>query len=205
MARIAEPRPAAEPSSAVQQQRRAAILQATAALAAQKPADQVQMNEVARAAGVALGTLYRYFPSKTHLFVGLMADRVDRMQDGIRRRKVPAGTAADRVFDVLSRATRPMLRQPHLTAAMLNSLNTADATAVAEVGHIDRQVRSMLLTICGVDDPGPQDISLMRLVQHTWHGILQSSLNGRISADETEDEIQLACRLILAPLSDVPG
>ena len=78
----------------------------------------------------------------------------------------------------------------------------ADATAVAEVGHIDRQVRGMLLTICGVDDPGPQDISLMRLVQHTWHGILQSSLNGRISADETEDEIQLACRLILAPLSE---
>ena len=198
MARIAEPRPAAEPGSAVQQQRRDAILKATAALAAQKPADQVQMNEVARAAGVAL---YRYFPSKTHLFVGLMADRVDRMQDGIHRRKAPAGTAADRVFDVLSRATRPMLRQPHLTAGMLNSLNTADATAVAEVGPIDRQVRSMLLTICGVDDPGPQDISLMRLVQHTWHGILQSSLNGRISADETEDEIQLACRLILAPLA----
>jgi len=188
----------------VQQQRRDAILKATAALAAQKPADQVQMNEVARAAGVALGTLYRYFPSKTHLFVGLMADRVDRMQEGIDRRKAPAGTAADRVFDVLSRATRPMLRQPHLTAAMLNSLNTADATAVAEVGHIDRQVRSMLLTICGVDDPGPQDISLMRLVQHTWHGILQSSMNGRISADETEDEIQLACRLILAPLSEAP-
>ncbi|MFO0823406.1 MAG: hypothetical protein U0792_09870 [Gemmataceae bacterium] len=41
------------------------------------------------------------------------------------------------MFDVLSRATRPMLRQPHLTAAMLNSLNTADATAVAEVEHID--------------------------------------------------------------------
>nr|WP_239005053.1 helix-turn-helix domain-containing protein [Mycolicibacterium sp. CBMA 360] len=70
------------------------------------------MNEVARAAGVALGTLYRYFPSKTHLFVGLMAERVDRMQDAIHRRHAPAGTAADRVFDVLSRATRPMLRNP---------------------------------------------------------------------------------------------
>lgn len=45
----------------------------------------------------------------------------------------------------------------------------------------------------------------MRLVQHTWHGILQFSLNGRISADETKDEIQLACRLILAPLTEVPG
>lgn len=107
MARIAEPRPAAEPSSAVQQQRRDAILQAAAALAAQKPADQVQMNEVARAAGVALGTLYRYFPSKTHLGSSASWPTACRMQDGIRRRKAPAGTAADRVFDVLSRATRP--------------------------------------------------------------------------------------------------
>ena len=131
------------------------------------------------------------------LTVRVPADNVDLV--GVR--DVVNQEGLDRVFDVLSRATRPMLRQPHLTAAMLNSLNTADATAVAEVGHIDRQVRDMLLTICGVDDPEPQDISLMRLVQHTWHGILQSSLNGRIDADETENEIQLACRLILAPLS----
>jgi AcrR family transcriptional regulator len=199
--RIAEPRPAAEPSSGPQQERRAAILKAAAALGAARPAEQVQMSEVARSAGVALGTLYRYFPSKTHLFIGLMADRVGQMQDGVQHRHASAGGAADRVFDVLVRATRPMLRQPHLTAAMLNSLNAADAAVVAEVGHIDRQVRNMLLAACGVNDAEPQHVSLMRLVQHAWHGILQSSLNGRISADETEAEIQLACRLLLAPLS----
>ena len=121
----------------------------------------------ALSAGVALGTLYRYFPSKTHLFVGVMADRVESMRAGIRRRSTASGTPADRVFDVLARATRTMLRQPHLGAPMLNSLNAADGAVVAEVGQIDQQVRRMLLDARVVNKPNPQQISLVRLVQQT--------------------------------------
>ncbi|MUL81253.1 MULTISPECIES: TetR family transcriptional regulator [unclassified Mycolicibacterium] len=201
MPRIGEPRPAAEPSSGLQQERREAILRAAAVLAAVRPAEQVQMQEIARSAGVALGTLYRYFPSKMHLFVGVMADRVESMQNGIDRRPASSGTAADRVFDVLARATRTMLRQPHLSAAMLNSLNAADGTVIAEVGQIDQQVRRMLLDACGVNNPNPQQISLVRIVQQTWHGILQSSLNGRMSASEAEDSLRTACKLLLSSLS----
>ncbi|MGA5538263.1 TetR family transcriptional regulator [Mycolicibacterium nivoides] len=200
MPRIGEPRPAAEPSSELQQERREAILRAAGVLGALRPAEQVQMQEVAKSAGVALGTLYRYFPSKTHLFLAVMAERVEGMQDGVRRRPTPSGTAADRVFDVLERATRTMLRQPHLSAAMLNSLNAADGAVVAEVGRIDQLVRSMLLDASGVNDPSPQQISLVRLVQQTWHGILQSSLNGRMSVAEAQHSLKTACALLLAPL-----
>ncbi|MCV7365811.1 TetR/AcrR family transcriptional regulator [Mycolicibacterium neworleansense] len=197
---MGEPRPAAEPSSELQQERREAILRAAAVLGALRPVDQVQMQEVAKSAGVALGTLYRYFPSKTHLFLAVMADRVAGMQEGIHRRATPSGTAADRVFDVLMRATRTMLRQPHLSATMLNALNAADGTVVAEVGRIDQLVRAMLLDASGVNDPSPQQVSLVRLVQQTWHGILQSSLNGRMSAAEAQYSLKTACTLLLAPL-----
>ncbi len=200
MPRIGEPRPAAEPSSELQQERREAILRAAGVLGALRPADQVQMQEVAKSAGVALGTLYRYFPSKTHLFLAVMADRVEGMQEGIDRRSTPPGTPADRVFDVLTRATRTMLRQPHLSAAMLNALNAADGAVVAEVGRIDRLVRTMLLDASGVKDPSPQQVSLVRLVQQTWHGILQSSLNGRMSTAEAQQSLKTACTLLLAPL-----
>ncbi|WP_454788218.1 TetR family transcriptional regulator [Mycolicibacterium lutetiense] len=200
MPRIGEPRPAAEPSSEDQQERREAILRAAGVLGALRPMEQVQMQEVAKSAGVALGTLYRYFPSKTHLFLAVMADRVEGMQDGVHRRSTPSGGAAERVFDVLRRATRTMLRQPHLSAAMLNSLNTADGAVVAEVGRIDQLVRTMLLDASGVKDPSPQQVSLVRLVQQTWHGILQSSLNGRMSAAEAQDSLKTACTLLLAAL-----
>ncbi len=120
--------------------------------------------------------------------------------DGVRRRPTPSGTAADRVFDVLERATCTMLRPTPPERRHAQLLNAADGAVVAEVGRIDQLVRTMLLDASGVNDPSPQQISLVRLVQQTWHGILQSSLNGRMSVAEAQDSLKTACALLLAPL-----
>ncbi|MEO9220210.1 MAG: helix-turn-helix domain-containing protein, partial [Mycobacteriaceae bacterium] len=66
MARIAEGRVAAEPNSPDQRARQLRILRAAEQLGSECALDQVQMHEVAKRASVAVGTLYRYFPSKTH-------------------------------------------------------------------------------------------------------------------------------------------
>ena len=93
MARIASARLSAEPSSPEQHDRRQRILRAAARIGAEKSLERVQMHEVAKAAGVAIGTLYRYFPSKVHLFTGVMAAQVDRLRDQVTE---PApGTAPD--------------------------------------------------------------------------------------------------------------
>ncbi|MEW5535778.1 TetR family transcriptional regulator, partial [Streptomyces virginiae] len=66
------------------------ILHASAQLASRGGFDAVQMREVAEAAGVALGTLYRYFPSKVHLLVATMQDQLQHMHTTLRKRP-PAG------------------------------------------------------------------------------------------------------------------
>ena len=58
-----------ELGSAAQRDRRRRIIDATLALASKGGYDAVQMRAVAEKADVALGTLYRYFPSKIHLLV----------------------------------------------------------------------------------------------------------------------------------------
>ena len=65
--------------SAAQRDRRKRILDATLALASKGGYDAVQMREVAERADVALGTLYRYFPSKIHLLVGALTLELERM------------------------------------------------------------------------------------------------------------------------------
>ena len=87
----------AEVGSAAQRERRTRILDATLGLASQGGYDAVQMRAVAERADVALGTLYRYFPSKIHLLVGALTEQLEQMQDKLDRRPIPGDTPADRM------------------------------------------------------------------------------------------------------------
>ena len=62
-----------------QEARRRRILDASTRLAAGGGFDAVQMREVAEESEVALGTLYRYFPSKIHLLVAVMQDQLGQL------------------------------------------------------------------------------------------------------------------------------
>ena len=69
--------------SAAQRERRKRILDATLALASRGGYDAVQMRTVAERADVALGTLYRYFPSKIHLLVSALVRGSYHLYQGI--------------------------------------------------------------------------------------------------------------------------
>lgn len=69
-----------------QTQRRRRIVQTAAALAVRGGVEAMQMRSVAERAGVALGTLYRYFPSKMDLVVAVVTEELDLLEGGIVRR-----------------------------------------------------------------------------------------------------------------------
>src|SRR5437660_12611004 len=103
--------------SAAQRERRKRILDATLALASKGGYDAVQMRAVAEKADVALGTLYRYFPSKIHLLVSGLAREFERAQEKLERVSIPGESPSERLIFVLARNTRAMQRDPHLTEA----------------------------------------------------------------------------------------
>src|SRR3712207_8921378 len=107
-----------ELGSAAQRDRRRRILDATIALASKGGYDAVQMRAVAERADVALGTLYRYFPSKIHLLVSALARELERTQERLDRTTIPGDTPYERMVYVLGRVTRAMQRDPQLTEAM---------------------------------------------------------------------------------------
>lgn len=201
MPRIAEPRQAAEPTSTDQRSRYLRILRAAEDLGAETDLDHVQMHEVAKRAKVAIGTLYRYFPSKTHLYVGVMTHQVEEMDERSRRRSRAVADPAGQVFDVLLRANRSMLSKPNLAQAMMNSANGAQAAKLTHVRRIDEAMSNVVLSAAGIDEPTARDMSVVRLVQQTWGGILQSSLNGWLTSAEAEHDLRLACELLIAGTS----
>ena len=87
--------------SAAQRDRRKRILDATITLAAQGGFDAVQMRGVAEQADVALGTLYRYFPSKIHLLVSALGRQFEQAEASLRDKPIPGDTSSERVIFVL--------------------------------------------------------------------------------------------------------
>ena len=67
-------------------QRQAAIVAAARALAAEAGMAAVQIAPVAKRAGIAAGTVYRYFPSKTELVAAVVAAVSERELAAMRRR-----------------------------------------------------------------------------------------------------------------------
>ena len=71
--------PCLESLTSNQRARRERILDSALALLKQSDFDKIQMRDVADAADVALGTVYRYFPSKEYLFAAVLVQWSETM------------------------------------------------------------------------------------------------------------------------------
>jgi len=82
---------------------RESILHTAAKLFARKPFHEVLMDEVAEQAGIAKGTVYRYFPNKDNLFGALSMRYLDMLGDGIGKVADGDGTPLKRMEAMLVR------------------------------------------------------------------------------------------------------
>lgn len=196
VARIAEVRPPASPASKNQVARRKRILAVAAELGAEVAYERVQMQEVAKASDVALGTLYRYFPSKVHLFAELWRTHIDGFIEEYW--SAPGSDPVATVGDHLVALTRSLLDRPLLSSAMVQA--TAVDYAVNPDYHFryaeDRLCRAVLHTL-GRETPSHDEICAVRLLAYSWWGVLISALHRNAPEAQGEEELRLAARLLL--------
>jgi TetR/AcrR family transcriptional regulator, cholesterol catabolism regulator len=194
-----KPTAAAEPDvgSAAQRERRKRILDATLALASKGGYDAVQMRAVSERAEVALGTLYRYFPSKIHLLVAALTEEMDQIQDKLDRKPIPGDTPAERMLFVLKRVTRNMQRDPMLTEAMTRAFMFADPSAAVEVNTVAQQMTRMFTRAMRDGEPSADDIAIARVIGDVWLSNLVAWVTRRASADDVSSRLELAARLLL--------
>jgi TetR/AcrR family transcriptional regulator, cholesterol catabolism regulator len=187
----------AELGSAAQRERRKRILDATLALASKGGYDAVQMRTVAEQANVALGTLYRYFPSKIHLLVSGLAREFERTQEKLARTPVTGETSYDRVLYVLGRITRNMQREPMLLEAMTRAFMFADPSAAAEVNAVAALMEQMLTSAMHDGEPSADDQAIARIIGDVWLSNLVAWVTRRASATDVSNHLELAARLLL--------
>lgn len=185
-----------ELGSAAQRDRRKRILDATIALASKGGFEAVQMRAVAEKADVALGTLYRYFPSKIHLLVSGLARELERGQER-GGNSVPGDTAYDRLLFVLGRITRAMQRDPNLTEAMTRAFMFADASAAAEVDTVAKLIERTFTHALHDGEPNDEDRAIARVIGDVWLSNLVAWVTRRSSASDVAERLELTVRLLL--------
>jgi TetR/AcrR family transcriptional regulator, cholesterol catabolism regulator len=194
-----------ELGSAAQRARRTRILDAATVLASRGGFEQMQMRAVAERADVALGTLYRYFPSKIHLLVSALAQQLEQALEVFDRKPIPGETPADRVMYVLDRMTLNLQRDPNLTEALTRAFMFADASVAREMHQVGVHVTRMLTT--AMRDPlappvpaaGPTEdaVAISKVVGDVWFASLVRWVTGRSSANDVSTSMDVAVRLLL--------
>jgi AcrR family transcriptional regulator len=91
--------------------------------------DAVQMRDVAKAADVALATLYRYFPSKERLFAAVQLEWVERLQRRVAQRGLRGDSNLERLLDVLRRSIGSFKKSPQFYRVLLMLESTKDPVA----------------------------------------------------------------------------
>lgn len=187
----------ADLGSAAQRDRRKRILDATLALASKGGYEAVQMRAVAERADVALGTLYRYFPSKIHLLVSALAREFERTQEKLDRTAIPGDTSYERMLYVLGRTTRSMQREPLLTEAMTRAFMFADPSAASEVNTVARMMEELLTKAMHDGEPTGDERAIARVIGDVWLSNLVAWVTRRASANDVANHLELAARLLL--------
>lgn len=189
----------AESGSVAQRERRKRILDATIILAASGGFEAVQMRAVAEHADVALGTLYRYFPSKIHLLVSAMDRELERANRSMSAADAVGVTPADRVINALKRISRGLEGDQNITEALTRAFMFADSSAREEISAVGGRLNDILANAI---HPGSMELTdeeavIVRVIGDVWLSTLVAWVTGRIEPYETAQHMERAVRLVL--------
>ena len=176
---------------------RTAILEAARQLVTEQ-GTEVAMGEIARAAGVAVGTLYRHFPNKADLLSAVVNEYVEALADDAQGawERVEAGRsdAALELLDFLERALE-MITRSHAAKTVARALGaeveyaepetraTEALERLIEQGRASGRLRSDLtvsdLYVLMIFYPGDGSVEIRR----RWLELIRPGLLGRASSD----------------------
>jgi AcrR family transcriptional regulator len=190
--RAAPPTP--ESLSARQRARRDRIVAAALDDMIRYDLDSIQMKDVATSAGVALGTMYRYFTSKDHLFAEALASWAERFRSEVT--DAYGKTSAGRLKTAYRRAVRAFELHPPVYGNLLVLQASRDPFAMAVYERFaQRQSEAFASFLPNVESPVREDII------HVMSAVLDANLRdwsrGRKPVDDVYAAVDRAAELLL--------
>ena len=176
--------------------RRQTILDAALIVAAEGGYEAVQIRAVAECAGIATGTIYRAFASKTHLLAATLTQEVERIEAAYDWPGSGA-TPAQRLGQLTDYLYRYWQRQPLLTEAMIRAFVDANTHDGGDLDIAATVIERLLARALGDTTPTRTDQNVAAVIADIWLANLIAFVCGRASATDTRDRIDRATGRIL--------
>jgi TetR/AcrR family transcriptional regulator, cholesterol catabolism regulator len=198
------PPPSPESLNGSQLARRERIVSVALALLVNGDYDKIQMRDVAEGSDVALGTVYRYFTSKEHLFAAVQLEWVKSLHRQILKRPPAGQSNLERLSAVLHKSVRAFQIQPQFYRALLVLEVTKDPFAKELFEVMSRETTATYLeSISGVDPKTASD--LVSVVLAVLGAQLKSWVLGRQSIDEVKQNLDADLRLLFTYSDQTAG
>ncbi|BCI78710.1 hypothetical protein MTY66_03350 [Mycolicibacterium sp. TY66] len=168
------------------------ILATAALLGARYGLEEVRMQDVADQSAVSITTVYRYYPTKHHLFAALLFH--------LTQTAAPPGPSTGHpvtdVTEFMAGIIRDMLARPLLARAMITSVNARRAESTVRG---DYNLRRNILGVAGIAAPTADQTQIALLIEQCAYGILSWAITGETTPEQAERDMRRACELLLAP------
>ena len=184
------------PGLAARDGRDIAILDAAVSVASVGGYEAVRMRAVAERAGIAVGSIYRRFPSKAYLLVCALTREVEQVE-ALRDWSAVPGGPQQRLVALSDCLHEQWQRDLPLTEALTRALVVADSAAAAEVERTMTVLNRLLAAALGGPSPSLRDQQLACLLGDVWLANLAAFISGRVPAAAARDSIERAMALNL--------
>ncbi len=163
------------------------------------------LDEVARLADVAKGTLYRYFENKGELYVAVLSHNGELFEQRMREAAAGPGSAAERIRRVGHFYFEHWTRNHeyfHIFWALENQTVIGDLPE-AVVGEVTRLWDQCLQILAGVIEDGVQEGSFAACQPWTVANIMWTTANGLIQSEFVPSRRTLRDRALLDVFDDM--
>jgi AcrR family transcriptional regulator len=177
------------------------ILTVAMQLAERDGYEAVRLRDLAAAADVALGTVYKRFRSKEDILAAALDLQIGRMQEAIRGAPIPGKTPEERLHRFFETATRALGAAPKLTGAMLRTVASGVPEISEKVMQFYGRTSEIIVTVYRGSHsdafPSEEEQTVALLLLNVWFAALVGWTGGMHDTDQVIKQVKIATTLLL--------
>jgi TetR/AcrR family transcriptional regulator, cholesterol catabolism regulator len=189
------------------EEKRSRILETAIELAEKGGFDNVRLRDVAAQAEVALGTLYKRFPSKESILIAALEMEAEKMEKRLSKNPIEGDEPLERVLTFFDGASRTLFRKPNLGRAVLRALTSGDEELTEQVAMYHQRMTNMIVAalrgslITAISPEVSNDELIVAVImQQKWFAGLVGWMGGLITKQMVIDQLRITLSLVLRGL-----